>query len=308
VNLPSGADRHPRVCVVGSLHYDIMVRAPYLPRTGETLIGEAWWWKPGGKGGNQAMAASRHGASVEMIGCLGSDEFGTRLRERLSSAGVGLSHLRTVVQGSGMSVAIEQDGGDYAAVVVSGANRDIDAGQVEASAAAISTCDVLLLQNEIGIGANVTAAGLARRAGSTVMLNAAPMRPLDELADLVDILLVNAVEAEMLGSPPVEGLDAASAAARQLLSLAPTVVVTAGAAGVVAATEGATWTARAHPVERAQTHGAGDVFAGAMAARLAHGSPLEQALRYANAAAALHVGGAESARDEIGPADVVALL
>ena len=127
------------------------------------------------------------------------------------------------------------------------------------------------------------------------MLNAAPTRPLDELAGLVDILLVNAVEAEMLGSPPIEDLDAASAAARQLLNLAPTVVVTAGAAGVVAATEGDTWTARAHPVERAQTHGAGDVFAGAMAARLAHGSPLEQALRYANAAAALHVGRAGSA-------------
>ena len=109
-----------RACsVVGSLHYDIMVRTPYLPRIGETLIGDAWWWKPGGKGGNQAMAAARHGAAVEMIGCLGSDGFGLKLRERLGAAGVDLAHVRTVVQGSGMSVAIQQADGDYAAVVVS---------------------------------------------------------------------------------------------------------------------------------------------------------------------------------------------
>ena len=66
----------PRVCVAGSLHFDIMVRAPYLPRVGETLMGEAWWWKQGGKGGNQAVAAARHGAAVTMIGALGADGFG----------------------------------------------------------------------------------------------------------------------------------------------------------------------------------------------------------------------------------------
>ena len=86
---PSHGRRHTQVVVVGSLHYDIMVRAPYLPRPGETLIGERWWWKPGGKGGNAAMAAARHGAAVEMIGCLGEDGFGERLRERLDAAGVG---------------------------------------------------------------------------------------------------------------------------------------------------------------------------------------------------------------------------
>ena len=128
----------PRVCVVGSLHFDIMVQAPYLPRTGETLIGEAWWWKQGGKGGNQAVAAAHHGAAVRFIGCLGDDEFGARLRERLAARGRGRwPTCGTVARGSGMSVAIQQAGGDYAAIVVSGANRDIDPAQVEASAAAI---------------------------------------------------------------------------------------------------------------------------------------------------------------------------
>ena len=75
------------VVVVGSLHYDIMVRAPYLPRAGETLIGERWWWKSGGKGGNQAVAAARHGADTRLIGALGDDDFGTHLRDRLGAAG-----------------------------------------------------------------------------------------------------------------------------------------------------------------------------------------------------------------------------
>ncbi len=305
--------QQPRVCVVGSLHYDIMVRAPYQPRTGETLIGDAWWWKPGGKGGNQAMAAARHGAGVEMIGCLGRDEFGARLRERLTGAGVGLAHVRTVEEGSGMSVAIVEGGGDYAAVVVSGANRDIDEAQIAGSGDAIRASRVLLLQNEIAEGANTAAAHLARAAGTTVILNAAPARAPEGLAGLVDLLVVNAVEAEMLGGGRIDGLESAAVAARELLTLAPTVIVTAGAAGVAAAciaaaSDAETLTVPAHPVSRAETHGAGDVFVGALAARLADAIPLPDALRYANGAAALHVGTPEADRDALGPADVRRLL
>ena len=298
-----------RVCVVGSLHYDIMVRAPYLPRTGETLIGDAWWWKPGGKGGNQATAAARHGAAVQMVGCLGSDEFGARLRERLAAAGVDIAHIRSVAQGSGMSVAIQDSSGDYAAVVVSGANRDLDETRIAESADAVRSCRVLLLQNEIAEGANVAAARLARATGATVILNAAPARPSARLEGLVDVLVVNAIEAEMLGADRVDGLATALAASQRLLSLAATVVVTVGAAGVVAAVLGGEpLVISAHPVERADTHGAGDVFVGALAARLAGGASLAEAVRYANAAAALHVGTPAAERDAMGPADVGRLL
>lgn len=306
-SVPVVASR-PRVVVVGSLHYDIMVRAPYLPRTGETLIGDAWWWKPGGKGGNQAMAAARHGAEVEMIGRLGDDGFGERLRACLADAGVGLAHIRVGEQGSGMSVALEQDGGDYAAVVVSGANREIDAAQVVADAAAIRSSSVLLLQNEIDEAASVAAARIAREAGVTVVHNAAPARDPGELAALVDVLVVNTVEAEQLGTGPVEDLDAAAVAAVALRESCPSVVVTAGGAGVAAAGPAGVVELRSHPVERAQTHGAGDVFTGALGARLAGGEPLSLALRYANAAAALHVGTPQDEREAIGPAAVETLL
>jgi ribokinase len=297
-----------QVVVVGSLHYDIMVRAPYLPRPGETLIGERWWWKPGGKGGNAAMAAARHGAAVEMIGCLGEDGFGERLREQLAAAGVGMGHLRTVAAGSGMSVAITQEDGDYAAVVVSGANRDLDAAQVTASADVLRDSRVLLLQNEIGEPANAAAAELARGAGVTVILNAAPARPMGAMSGLVDVLVVNTVEAEMLGAGPVGDLDTAAHAAQVLLAVAPVVIVTAGGAGVVAATGAERWTVPAHPVDSPDAHGAGDVFVGVLAARLAGDAPLSDALRYANAAAALHVGTPEADRASIGTAAVEALL
>jgi ribokinase len=297
-----------QVVVVGSLHYDIMVRAPYLPRPGETLIGERWWWKPGGKGGNAAMAAARHGAAVEMVGCLGEDGFGERLRERLAAAGVGLGHLRSAEAGSGMSVAITQEDGDYAAVVVSGANRGLDAAQVAASADVIRDSHVLLLQNEIDEHANAAAAELARAAGTTVILNAAPARPLGAMAGLVDVLVVNTVEAEMLGAGPVSELAAAADAAHRLSSVASTVIVTAGAAGVAAASGEGSWRLPAFPVDAPDAHGAGDVFVGALAARLAGGAPLPDALRYANAAAALHVGTPEEERAALGTAAVEALL
>ncbi|MFN8622512.1 MAG: PfkB family carbohydrate kinase [Chloroflexota bacterium] len=299
----------PRICVAGSLHFDIMVRAPYLPRLGETLMGEAWWWKQGGKGGNQAVAAARHGAAVTMIGALGPDEFGDRLRERMTAAGVDLSAVATVERGSGMSVAILQDDGDYAAVVVSGANRTIDPDAVVAAGDAIRASRALLLQHEIGEAANAAAARVARDAGVPVILNAAPARPLGELAGLVDVLVVNTVEAEMLGAGPVVDLASAGAAAHALLGAAPTVIVTAGSAGVATATvDGATDAIPAHPVDRADAHGAGDVFVGALAAHLAAGASLADAVRYANAAAALHVGTPEAERERLGPDDVARLL
>jgi ribokinase len=128
------------------------------------------------------------------------------------------------------------------------------------------------------------------------------------MSGLTDVLVVNTVEAEMLGAGPVGDLATAAHAAQVLLSVAPIVIVTAGGAGVAAATDAERWTVSAHPVEAPDAHGAGDVFVGALAARLAGDASLPDALRYANAAAALHVGTPEVDRAALGTAAVEALL
>lgn len=279
-----------RVTVLGSLHYDILVHAPDRPRKGETVTGHRWAPKLGGKGGNQAMAAARAGAETMMIGALGEDSLAPALLENLRRGGVGTQHVRVVPNaGSGMSVAIFDDSNDYGAVIVSGANLALDAADVDQAAEVIAASDILILQNEVPEAANLAAARLAHHKGVTVILNAAPVRPLaTDLTGLVDILVVNAIEAESLaGISVVDSLQGAIDAARSLVHQYPVAIVTAGGAGVGAATaRGDEITLEAEKVDVISTHGAGDAFVGTLAASLAAESPLEKALHLANAEAA----------------------
>ena len=221
------------VVVLGSLHYDIMVEAPDRPRKGETLVGQGWRPTMGGKGRNQAAAAARAGAGTAMIGAVGRDGFGLALLASLDEAGVDRRHvLERSDAGSGMSVAITDPEGDYGAVIVSAANLTLGSAFVTERGGCIDTARVLVLQNEIPDAANVAAAARARRAGVLVVLNAAPAREPDpELPALVDILVVNAVEAEMLGGGSVDTLEDAQLAAGLLLDRYRAVVVTAGGGG-----------------------------------------------------------------------------
>lgn len=278
------------VVVVGSLHYDIMVNAPHRPQKGETVAGDAWQPKFGGKGGNQAVAAARAGAPTRIIGAVGDDSFGEFLLRGLDAASVDRSGVAVIEGiGSGMSVAIVEAEGDYGAVIVSGANLCIPEAMVAREATWVDA-RILVLQNEVTEALNVTAARAARRAGALVCLNAAPARPLEgDLATLVDILVVNAVEAEMLSGVTVDSLEAARSAAAALSTPAMTVIVTAGAAGVAAAAQDGDLALPAVPVTVVSTHGAGDTFVGVLAAAIAAGDPLVDALAEANVAAAVHV-------------------
>ncbi len=279
------------VVVVGSLHYDIMVDAPDRPRKGETVAGYAWRPKFGGKGGNQAVAAARAGAATRMVGAVGVDDFGTFLLGGLDAAGVDRSGV-SVLDGvaSGMSVAISDDEGDYGAVIVSGSNLAIPEASLE-DGAVWRDAGVLLLQNETNEEINVAAARQARQAGVLVCLNAAPARPLgDEFVGLVDVLIVNSVEAEMLSGVAVDTLADALRAAVALRERHACVVVTAGGAGVAAAVEDRTISAPAVPVTVVSTHGAGDTFVGTFGAALAGGRTFEDAISMANRVAAAHVG------------------
>lgn len=283
----------PVVLVAGSLHHDIMIETDHLPRPDETAVGRCWYPKFGGKGGNQAVAAAREGAGARMFGAVGADDFGRVLRAALDKDGVDHRFVTTLPDhGSGMSVALSLPNGDYAATIVSGANLALDPARLD-DPSLWQNVALLLLQNEVAESINLAAATEARRRGLPVLLNAAPARPLpDALRAAVDILIVNAVEAAMMGTAEVRDLPSAAQAATALARPGQAVIVTAGGHGLaLVAADGTRLTLPATPVEVVSTHGAGDCFCGTLAAELAKGADLAAACRRASDRAAAHVAG-----------------
>ena len=277
------------VVVVGSLHLDLVATAPRLPARDETVIGETIEFVCGGKGGNQAVAASRHGARTTMLGRVGRDPFAASLVENLRRAGVDTSLIQHDEEAmSGFSVAIVGADGEYGAVVVSAANRALSATGFVFPAGA----GVLVLQNEVPESVNRAVAAEARDNGATVVLNAAPMRSMaPELMRLIDLLIVNRIEAGELFTTPIHTVgDALDAAKRAATGVAGEVIVTLGRDGLVHRDPGGRvrhHSARRVPVVSA--HGAGDVFVGALCARMATHAAMEDAIAYAQSAAARFV-------------------
>lgn len=269
------------VFVLGALHLDVVVTAPTLPRIDETVVGRDVAYVFGGKGGNQAVAAARFGAAVAMAGHVGDDAFGLRLLQGLDDAGVDRTQVQCRPGPSGMSVATVDADGNYAATIVSGVNREIDGTGVTLPPAT----RVLVLQNEIPPAANRAVSAVADP-GICVIVNAAPAARSDpDLLGRADILVVNRVEAADLSG--TGGDDPAAMALALLETGAGSVVVTLGAQGLVLARPGgAIRQLPGHPVKVQSTHGAGDCFVGALAAEIAAGRDLDQALEFAQRAAA----------------------
>lgn len=285
------------VIVCGSLHLDILLYAPRLPRPDETVAGERWAQACGGKGGNQAAMAARAGARTAMIGRVGDDDFGKSLRRHLIESGVdGRAVGVDQKAGSGISAAILQEDGEYGAVIVSGANLNIDASGLDGQWRGLGAARVLVLQNEVPEAVNIAAAKAAHASGAQVILNAAPARAMTpDLLEFVDILVVNRVEAAMLSGAEVESRASALAALPELGASSRAVIVTLGAEGLVAQAAGeAPFEIAAKPVKAVSTHGAGDCFVGALAARLAKGDTLREAAEFANSKAAEVVARAKS--------------
>ncbi len=298
------------VLVVGSLHRDVVVDAPRLPRLDETLPGSGFRLVLGGKGANQAVAAARMGARTAMVGRVGRDDFGDDLLAGLDAAHVDRTRVAIDADaGSGMSIAIVTEGGEYGAVIVSGANLALRA---EDAVEAIRELRprVLLIQNEVPAEVNRAAAREAAIAGAAVVWNAAPAREADSaLLASVSVLLVNRVEAATIGGIPVASPDDAAAAARLFMAPTRDTIVTLGAAGAIhAARDGTITPVPASAVEARSAHGAGDMFAGALAARLAQGETVRGAISFATGAAGLFVSSAETERAAIDAAAVRAFL
>ncbi len=290
-----------KVVVLGSLHMDVMVYAPDRPRKGETLRGSAWGLRCGGKGGNQAVQAALHGAEVAMISRIGDDDFGQQLLDNLRTAGVNTDAiLLDPNAGSGMSVAIVDETGDYGAVIVSGVNMHMDAADIARTLPLIQAADVLVLQYEVPLETVAQAAQAAAAAGTKVVLNAAPAYPPPpNLLPYVDILVVNEVEGEMLSGQTMTDRQSSLTIAEGLAHQVRAVILTLGGAGAIVATSDSVYHLPAFTVNVVDTHGAGDAFVGALAAQLSDGVELGKAVRYASAAAALMCAKIEATIDRM---------
>ncbi|MDG4767347.1 ribokinase [Solwaraspora sp. WMMD406] len=272
--------RRPRIVVVGSANMDLVATAPRLPSPGETLLGSDFVMVPGGKGANQAIAAARAGGDCVFLGAVGSDSFGVTLTGRIARSGVDTSQLRVVYGPSGVAVVMVNQAGENAIVVTPGANSAFD-GLTEPELAAIRSADVLVAQLEIPLDTVVAAASAARAAGTRVVLNAAPARPLPaELLDAVDLLVVNDTEARAL-------VGAGSEDPTALLTVVSRAVLTLGVQGAwFVERDGPTCHVPAIAVETVDSTAAGDAFTGALAVAWGEGRDLLAAVRWASAAGA----------------------
>jgi ribokinase len=275
------------VVVFGSINLDLVTRVPRLPSPGETLIGSGFASYPGGKGANQALAAARAGAGVRMYGAVGCDAAAAGALALLRAASVDIAGIRAVDASTGCATILVDDAGENAIVVVPGANERADPDAVPD--AALTPGAVLLLQQEIPAPANAALAARASRAGTRIVLNAAPARPLDrELLAMIATLIVNESEAAALGPLlgwPGEAGTFAAAAAAAIDGLE--VVVTRGAAGAISVRGHDRIHLPAPNVQVIDTTGAGDAFVGAFAAALEAGDDRRRALSIAIAAGSL---------------------
>lgn len=273
------------VVVVGSANADLLLRLAELPRPGETLLATETSRLPGGKGANQAVAAARAGASTTLIAAIGDDADGRLVRDALAAAGVEMRLVRTSSAPTGLAVVLLDDRGQNSIVVASGANATIER-LLPPERDVIRQSGLLLCQLEVPLTVVIEAAYVARAAGRTVVVNAAPSRPLpDALVESVDVLVVNEHEArEVAGTPDLDG------AVDALLTRVPAVIVTLGAAGArVAERAGSHRLLPAPAVRAVDTTGAGDTFSGVFAAGLAGGESMTAAAKRAIAAASLSV-------------------
>lgn len=240
-----------RVCVVGSVNMDLTFNVGSLPRPGETVLASSLTSAPGGKGGNQAVAAARAGARVQFVGAVGDDPAADQLRAHLRTNGVGLDGMIAMAGPSGTAVIEVDAGGENTIVVAPGANGQLmlDDGNVRA---VIADCDVLLTQLEIPVPTAVAAAHEAHSAGATVIVNASPagqsQGSLAELANVADVVIANVEEADEWPWRPTY------------------FVTTLGARGARCVSPDDEFWVPAPAVKAVDTTGAGDVFAGVLAA------------------------------------------
>jgi ribokinase len=280
-----------KIIVAGSINMDVVARTTHLPKPGETIFGHSSHYIPGGKGSNQAVAASRLNDAVHLIGKLGRDPFGDALTTFLQGEQLNLDYITySETQPSGVALITVDDASENSIVVISGSNYELSIADV--NAIPVDADDVIVSVFEIPQASIKALFARAKAVGATTVLNPAPAVPFIEgLFPLVDYLIVNETElAFFAGTHEVsDDYTQITAYAQQLRdNPSQTIIVTLGGKGLVCVQDEVIQIAGI-AVDAVDTTGAGDCFTGALSVALFEGKPLTDALNFANTAASLSV-------------------
>jgi ribokinase len=282
-----------KILVIGSLNMDIQVAADRLPGVGETVLGKDYSYNSGGKGANQALAAGRLGADVVMLGCVGQDEFGRTLIRGLTENGVCTDYIALREgEDTGTAVILVDSQANNSIVTIAGANGSCNIPYLEQTEPLILDYEYLLLQMEIPADAVFYAINRAKEAGKTIILNPAPAPDglPEEIMRNIDIITPNESELARLSRQKTDSLEEILEGAEKLLSQGVGhVIVTMGKKGALWVSSEGHRMFEGTKVDAFDTTGAGDCFNGALAVKLAEGKSMEEAICFANAAAAISV-------------------
>lgn len=282
----------PRLCVVGSTNVDLFFRAPRLPQPGETLACDSFELGHGGKGANQAVMAARLGSHVSLIGKIGADVFGQGALQSLRAQGVDVTHVKMVeTTSTGLAGIVVDRQADNCILVVAGANGQLTPADVRQAAETIHAADAVLCQLEVPLETVLEAFRTAKQAGRRTILNPAPAQDLpSELLQLTDVLVPNETELGYLSGSKGTNLADLQAAAESVRIKGPrTVLVTLAERGTLIVDGCAVKLVPAFPVKAVDPSGAGDAFVGSLGVLLAKNWAMEEAVKHANAVAALSV-------------------
>jgi len=281
-----------KLVVLGSINADHILNLESFPTPGETVTGSQYQVAFGGKGANQAVAAGRSGADIAFIACTGDDDTGERVRQQLSSDNIDVAPVSVITgESTGVALIFVNGEGENVIGIHAGANAALSVARVEAQRELIRQASALLMQLESPVESVLAAARIAHKNNTIVALNPAPARELsDELLALVDIITPNETEAEKLTGIRVNSEEDASNAAQVLHTKGiETVIITLGSRGVWASVKGEGRRIPGFKVKAIDTIAAGDTFNGALMTALLEKHALDDAIRFAHAAAAIAV-------------------